>query len=167
VTIFFTGQTVTSASFTTALPDSSVTFDPVAMTATTTYANGVWTTRVPSSGLAGNDFLSGGRYLVPSSGLPGGIKPVTWNGVISTNAPTVKINWKWGAAIYTTFTSDPSQLGVKPVDDNKASQYQNSDHAGTLENYKSFVIGGATGGGGSNYTGGWSGTASVTPVCSH
>jgi hypothetical protein len=52
-------------------------------------------------------------------------------------------------------------VGVKPVDDNKASQYQNSDHAGTPENFKQYVIGGAGGGGGSNYTGGNSGTLSV------
>jgi hypothetical protein len=34
-------------------------------------------------------------------------------------------------------------LGVKPVDDNKASIYQNSDHAGTPENFKTFATGGA------------------------
>ena len=51
----------------------------------------------------------------------------------------------------------------------KASQYQNSDHAGTPANFKSnamngvTVIGGATGGGGSNYTGGYSGTVTVGP----
>jgi hypothetical protein len=166
VTIFFTGQTVSSANFTTSLPDSSVTLDPAATTATTTYANGVWTTHVPSSGLAGNDFLSGGPYIVPGSGLPGGINPVTWRGVVSTNTHGLKLNWKWGAAIYTAFSGDASQLGVKPTDDNKASQYKNSDHAGTPENFKGFVTGGATGGGGSNYTGGWSGTASVVPSCS-
>jgi hypothetical protein len=49
---------------------------------------------------------------------------------------------------------------VKPVDDNKASAYQNSDHAGTPEAYRSSVVGGAMGGGGANYTGGDSGTAS-------
>ena len=47
------------------------------------------------------------------------------------------------------------------MDDNKASQYKNADHAGTLENFKSFVIGGARGGGGSNYTGSYSGDVSV------
>jgi hypothetical protein len=54
---------------------------------------------------------------------------------------------------------------VKPVDDNKASAYKNSDHAGTPESFKAFVTGGARGGGGSNYTGSWSGTDGVTPVC--
>jgi hypothetical protein len=76
----------------------------------------------------------------------------------------VSVQWKWAAAVYPAshFSTDDNALGVKPVDDNTNSQYKNSDHAGTPENYKSYVIGGATGGGGSNYTGGYSGTASVT-----
>jgi hypothetical protein len=50
---------------------------------------------------------------------------------------------------------------VKPVDDTKASaSYQNFDHAGTPESFKPYVIGGAMGGGGSNYTGSYSGTGS-------
>ena len=61
------------------------------------------------------------------------------------------------------FSSDYNLLGLKPVDDNAASLYKNSDHAGTPENFKSNVIGGATGGGASNYTGGYSGTVNVGP----
>ena len=61
------------------------------------------------------------------------------------------------------FVSDYNLIGVKPVDDNHASVYQNSDHAGTPENFKMFVVGGATGGGGSNYTGGYSGTDTEGP----
>jgi hypothetical protein len=165
VTINFTSQSVKSGDFVSPLPDSSVTFDPTATTASTTFANGTWTTRVPASGLAGNTFLSGGSLLAPAGGFPGGINPVTWKGIVSTDAPGITIKWKWGAAVYTAFAGDPSQLGVKPVDDNHASQYQNSDHAGTPENFKSLVTGGARGGGGSNYTGSWSGTASVVPAC--
>jgi len=74
----------------------------------------------------------------------------------------VKVNWQWAAAVYTNFSSDYSLLGVKPVDDNKKNPYLNSDHAGTPENFKPFVIGGATGGGGSNYTGDYSATKSFT-----
>jgi hypothetical protein len=72
------------------------------------------------------------------------------------------------AAVYPAadFSTDYNALGVKPVDDNKASIYQNSDHAGTPENFKcqNCLPGGATGGGGSNFTGSYSGTASVTPA---
>jgi hypothetical protein len=162
VTVRFTGQTITSANFTLSVPDASVTFDPAATTATTAFSGGMWVTRVPSSGLAGNTFLSGLSYLVPTN-LPGGIKNVTWSGTISSDTPGVSVQWKWAAAVYTTFSSDYNAVGVKPVDDTKASIYKNSDHAGTPENFKSFVIGGATGGGGSNYTGSLSGTVSVGP----
>ena len=122
----------------------------------------MWVTRVPSSGLAGNTFFSALSYLVPTN-LPGGIKNVTWSGTISSDTPGVSVQWKWAAAVYTTFSSDYNAVGVKPVDDTKASIYKNSDHAGTPENFKSFVIGGATGGGGSNYTGSLSGTVTVGP----
>jgi hypothetical protein len=50
------------------------------------------------------------------------------------------------------------------VDDNHVSAYQNSDHAGTPEAFLPYVIGGATGGGGSNYTGSLSSTQQVTPA---
>jgi hypothetical protein len=95
--------------------------------------------------------------LVPAN-IPGGLNPVTWSGTISSDTPGVTINWQWAAAVYTSFSSDYTLLGVKPVDDKTASQYQNSDHAGTPENFKQFVIGGARGGGGANYTGSYSGT---------
>lgn len=76
------------------------------------------------------------------------------------------MNWQWGAAAYTNFDTHYNGLGVNPVDDNKASQYKNSDHAGTPENFKSDVTGGARGGGGSNFTGSYSGTGSCALVLS-
>src|SRR5580698_264882 len=48
-------------------------------------------------------------------------------------------------AVAVQVAADYNSLGVKPVDDNRGSQYQNSDHAGTPENYKQFVLGGARG----------------------
>jgi hypothetical protein len=86
---------------------------------------------------------------------------VEWNCCYDT--PGVSLQWQWAAAAYTSFNSNNNALGVKPVDDNKASVYKNSDHAGTPENFKSKVTGGATGGGGSNYTGSYSGTVAVGP----
>jgi hypothetical protein len=47
----------------------------------------------------------------------------------------------------------------------------NGDHAGTPEgslngvSLQKYVVGGARCGGGSNFTGSWSGTANVVPVC--
>ncbi len=162
VTFRFFGQQITSSNFMVNVPDAIITFDPAATTATTSFAGGQWVTRVPSSGVAGQTFLSGVGYMVPSN-LPGGINPVTWSGTFLCDTPGVTLEWKWAAAVYTSFSADPSALGVKPVDDAKASAFKNADHAGTPENYKSDVIAGARGGGGSNYTGAYSGPAAVSP----
>src|SRR5205823_1111599 len=68
------------------------------------------------------------------------------------------------AADYTGFNSDYNALGVKPCDSSSASQYHNNDSSGTPENYKAYVTGGATGAGGTGYTGGYSSSLSVTPA---
>jgi N-acetylneuraminic acid mutarotase len=167
VTVFLTNSTIqftaNGTPYNLSVPNTTITFSPTATAATTAFDTGAntWNTTVPSSGLAGNQFLDAVEFLVPSGGLPGGIDNVTWQGTISSTAHGITVDWKWGAAVYTSFSTDYNALGVKPVDDNKASQYQNSDHAGSPENFKNFVIGGATGGGGSNWTGGYSGTANV------
>jgi len=156
--ITFTAGGVT---YTVNVPDARVTFSPTATSATTVFntATNTWETTVPSK-LSGNVFLDGVGFSVPTN-LPGSIKPVSWSGRFSVDTPGVKINWQWGAAVYTSFSSDNNALGVKPVDDSKTSVYQNADNAGTPENFKTFVTAGALGGGGSNYTGGYTGTGSV------
>jgi len=173
-TVFFENQAITFTAngftYNTAnagMPNAQVTIDPSATQATTTFdpVTRTWRTVTPPN-TAGNIFLSGyafAQFLFgQSGGLPGGINPVTWTGTFSalTSVP-LTVNWQWAAAVYTTFSTDNNALGVKPVDDNQASQYKNADHAGTPENFKSFVTGGARGGGGSNYTGSLSATASV------
>ena len=50
------------------------------------------------------------------------------------------------------------------MDDNKKNPYLNSDHAGTPENFKPYVIGGQREAVALNYTGGLSGTAAVGPM---
>jgi hypothetical protein len=156
VTIHFTNQSITSSAFNLSPGDATVIFDPTATMATTTFVGNMPTTTVPS-GIGGNTFFSALSYLVPAN-IPGGLNPVTWSGTITSDTPGVTIQWQWAAAVYTNFSSNYTALGVKPVDDKTLSQYQNSDHAGTPENFKQFVIGGARGGGGSNYTGSYSGT---------
>ena len=73
----------------------------------------------------------------------------------------LSFQWKWAAAVYDCGTDCENDLGVKPVDGDKFSQFLNSDHAGTPEYIKDCVIGGARGGGGSNYTGSYSGTSTA------
>jgi len=106
--------------------------------------------------------------------LPGGIKNVDWSGTFTTDTAGLSVAWQWHAANYSNFTSDYNSIAPKPTDDNSASIYLNSDHAGTPEGidlisgkqWKSFVVGGASGGGGGNYTGSGSSTIQFTPcVC--
>src|SRR5579864_5405775 len=158
--------TAAGATYTLPVPDATITFSPTATSATTSFdsSKNAWITNLPSTGLAGNSFLSGMTFPVPASGLPGGINPVTWSGTFYSDTAGVSINWQWAAAVYTSFSGDYRTLNVKPVDDTSASVYKNSDHAGTPEAYKTFVTGGARGGGGSNYTGSYSATASVLPL---
>jgi hypothetical protein len=158
--------TAGGTSYNVSVPDAAITFSPTATSATTSFnaASNTWTTTVPSSGLSGNTFLDGLAFPVPTGGLPGGINPVSWKASFSSETSGLTVQWKWAAAAYAQFNTDYNSVGVKPVDDNNASQYQNSDHAGTPENYKAYVVGGARGGGGSNWTGGYSGTGNCAPT---
>jgi SdrD B-like domain len=162
-TLFVSHGSVLSSAFGAATPDAVITFSPTATSAATTFDAGsnTWFTTVPM-GLGGNTFMAGFALPLPN-GLPGGLNPVTWTADFATDTPGASVNWQWSTAVYRSFSTDYSALGVKPVDSNSASQYHNSDHAGTPENFKSFVTGGARGGGGSNFTGSYSATGHVTP----
>jgi hypothetical protein len=112
------------------------------------------------------------RNLAHGSVVPPGFNAasanVTWNGTFGTNTPGVTMQWQWGVAVL----HDRLQC-IAPLPGHGNSCVGGGDHAGTPEGtspttgrlLKQCVIGGATGGGGSNWTGSWSGTANVTPVC--
>jgi len=155
--------TASGITYTVPMPTSIISFSSGATSSTTDFDadQNAWVTTVPVS-YAGNLFLSGAPFLVPAGGLPGGINPVVWSWSLSSNTPGVSLQWKWGAAVYRQFPTDLASIGVKPVDGSSANPYQNSDHAGTPENIKKLVTGGARGGGGSNFTGSYSGTEAVT-----
>lgn len=121
--------------------------------------NTTWYLNAPQR-TEGKNFLNGIGYYT-STGLPGGINRVTWSAKFYSPQPHW-IHWQWAAAVYTTFSNLYGSLGVKPLNDIHYPPY-NSDHAGTPENYKQYLSGGATGGGGSNWTGSLSGTVNVTP----
>lgn len=121
--------------------------------------NGPWRLIAPER-TSGNDLLAGLAFYV-RNGLPGGAKNVTWSAQFYSKSAR-PIRWQWSAAAYSTFTKRYERLEVKPLDDRHYPPY-NSDRAGTPERYKEYVIGGATGTGGSNYTGGLSARVTVTP----
>jgi hypothetical protein len=164
-TVRFTNSTITFTAGTTVytlpVPDGVVVFDPAATCATTSFVSGKWQTIAPLSA-SDEVFLSGLAFAVPTN-LPGKIKPVTWQGDFFIDRPNVSIEWKWGAAVYNANMSDPNAIGVKPMHTNTCA-YSGSDHAGTPMNKKNYVVAGARGGGGSNYTGSWSGKDTVQ-VC--
>jgi hypothetical protein len=145
------------------IPDAIVTYDPLALCVSTTYTMGQWHTTVPlleSSSI----FLSGIGFYVPVN-LPGSISPVTWTGVIAADQPGLEVKWSWGAAVYTTSLADLTALGVKASDKTTCGLLLSNDKAGTPENVTSYLTNGARSGGGSNYTGGGSGTTGTVVQC--
>jgi hypothetical protein len=149
------------ADFDLPLPDSRIVISDTITSASTSFDASLdeWVTEIPSS-YTGNIFLTGMGVNFPA-GLPGGINPVTWAGNFSSDQGGVSFQWKWAAAVYCTFSDDLNALGVKPIDGSANNPYANSDHAGTPENFKDGVTGGARGGGGSNFTGSYTGTSTA------
>ena len=179
-TITFTSSTITftaDQSYTVSVPNAQITFDPNVACASTSFdtASNTWMTTVP---LAGSDeiFLSGVAFPVPASfaSAYGRVQgPVTWKGAFAADTTGISVAWKWGAAVYTAFSTNYNVLGIKPTH-TRSCLYNNSDHAGTPEGvdpnsgkfFKSLVVGGARGGGGSNWTGSWSSTQGLS-VCAN
>jgi hypothetical protein len=173
VQIFFQHQTiqfVSDKAYTVPVNDAVITLDPTATCASTSFdtSTQTWRTTVPGSG--GDEvFLSGVAFPVPT-GFAKVNGNVTWQGTMGTDTPSVTTSWKWGAAVYSSFTTDYNAVAPKAAHQN-ACAMNNGDHAGTPEgslngvSLKKYVVGGARGGGGSNFTGSWSGTANVVPVC--
>ena len=94
---------------------------------------------------------------MPSPGIQSNISGnnVSLSGDFSSSQAG-SIQWQWAAAAYNNFSSDLNALGVQ-VEDGSGL------HAGTPDNFAtaSFVDQGGSGGGASNFTGSYSGTASV------
>ena len=135
---------------------STITYSSTATSGATSFNGSEWITRSPAS-FGDNVFLSGTAFQVPAGGLPGGISPVTWTGDFTLSSVS-SVSWQWAAAVYSQFSTNLNSLGVKPLHSTSLDQYPNGDQAGTPENFKSYAVGGATGGGSGNATGSYSGT---------
>jgi hypothetical protein len=173
-TVYFSNSTIQFTAdqpYNLSVPNAQITFDPTVNCATTSFdpSTNTFSSTVPVSG-SDEIFLTGLAFPVPDSfaNVNGKITgPVVWQGTLGANATNLSVSWKWGAAVYTTFTSDYNALEILPTHGNSCA-FGGGDHAGTPEglapsgiSYKRFVIGGARGGGGSNWTGSWSGTQTV------
>ena len=135
---------------------STITYSSTATGGSTSFNGSEWITQSPAS-FGDNVFLSGAAFQVPAGGLPGGISPVTWTGDFTLSSVS-SVSWQWAAAVYSQFSTNLNALGVKPLHSTNLDNYPNGDQAGTPENFKSYAVGGATGGGSGNATGSYSGT---------
>ena len=147
------------------VPNAQITFDPTVTCASTSYdpVTNTFFTSVPVSG-SDEIFLTGRAFAVPASFANVGGKvsgSVIWQGTLGSDNEGLSVSWKWGAAVYSTFSNDYNALQILPAHGNSCVS-GGGDHAGTPEAFKHFVVGGARGGGGSNFTGSWSGTQDVS-----
>lgn len=147
-----------------AVPNGVIVLTAGATSASATFDAGDndWDVSAPTGG-TGDVFLAGVAVPVTTA-LPGGIKNVTWSASFWSDTANVTVNWKWSAAVYSNFSGDYNALNVKPVDNNNLSPYHNGDQSDTPEAFKSFVVAGALGGGGNNYTGNFTGGKAVKPT---
>jgi hypothetical protein len=136
--------------------------DAAVTSATTRFVKNVWETAVPMN-YTDFAFMGGIGFQVPVN-FPGNISNVNWSATISIDKVGVSAAWKWAAAVYTSLGAH-SVLNIKAKNGTTQSPYPNNDLAGTPENYKSFLVSGAKGSGGTNYTGSYSSTSTAT-TCS-
>jgi hypothetical protein len=166
--VFFRNSTiqfVADQGYNLAVPNAQITFDPSATCVTTSYdpVTNTFFTTVPVSG-SDEIFLTGRAFAVPASiaNVGGRVNgSVIWQGTLGSDNEGISVSWKWGAAVYTTFSSDYNALQIVPAHGNSCSP-SGGNHAGTPHAFTQFVVGGARGGGGSNFTGSWSGTETVS-----
>lgn len=174
-TLYFTHQTISftagGKSYTLPVPNAQVDFSLTASCSKTSYdaQTGTWLTTVPVRGER-EVWLSGLSYQVPADfgQIEGN---VTWNGTLSTSAKGVGAQWKWGAAVYSQFTGDYNSVMAKPGR-KTACQFPGGEHAGTPEGtdaggtpWKSYVVSGGTGNGGTDDTGAFSDQIAALPLC--
>jgi hypothetical protein len=153
----FTGVSLVVNATTYALPNGQIVFNPATSTPTTVVnPDGSWTTTVNPT-YNGDIFFVGQAIPVDSNLENGGNGNTGSTLSFTTNASdsALQFQWQWGAAVYTSW---PGNAGadIEPV---HAAQ-----QAGAPLNpaVQAALIQGPRGGGGSNFTGSWSGTGQGT-----
>ena len=156
-TVEFTGVTFVLNGKTYNLPDGFLIFNPAASaTPTTTFdatfgLHGRWVTTLNPSHFSDEIFFDGAALPV-NANLSGGGK-ATLNYTTLSSDKALAFTWQWSAAVY-KFWPGNNQAEILP--------YHHTLHAGTPLNLpvQQSLIQGPRGGGGSNFTGSWSGTGS-------
>ena len=152
----FMGVTFAVGTKTYTLPDGIVTFDPAYTGSPTTTFDpsfagvGAWVTTFNPNHLSDEIFFDGAAVPVDSNIEAGGKATFSYTS-LSTDTQ-LDFSWQWSAAVFTYWPTNWNAAYILA--------YHNSDHAGTPENttVQHSLIQGPRGGGGSNYTGSWSGT---------
>lgn len=156
-TVDFTGVTLVVNATSYALPNGQVVFNPAISTPTTVVnADGSWTTTVNPS--FNNDIFFDGQAIPVDANLENGGHGNTGSTLsFSTNSSdsSLQFQWQWSAAVYTSWPGNAA-ANIEPVH----AQLQ----AGAPLNkaVEADLIQGPRGGGGSNFTGSWSGTGQGT-----
>ncbi|MFZ7115239.1 MAG: T9SS type A sorting domain-containing protein, partial [Bacteroidota bacterium] len=158
----FSDQNIASSRFNLNPKISKLVITDTVTVATTTFNGIEWMTIAPPN-ISGNYFISGYAHLLPSTILRN-LSSITWKGVWTANRPGVtNVEWKWSAAVYSSFNTDMNQLGVKSADGDTTTIYANNDPAGSPENYKLYTVAGARGTGIGDYVGSYSGPVTRIP----
>jgi hypothetical protein len=152
-TVNFTGVSLKVNTTTYALPNGQIKFVPGTTTPTTVVnPDGSWTTTVSPTT---TDIFFDGQAIPVDSNLENGGHGNT-SSTLSFTTSSADTNfdfqWQWGAAVYTYWPGNAA-ANIEPVQENglQPGAPQNKTVQGDL-------IQGPRGGGGSNFTGSWSGT---------
>jgi hypothetical protein len=155
--IYFTGVTLVVNTTSYALPNGQVVFNPATSTPTTVVnADGSWTTTVNPA--FNNDIFFDGQAIPVDANMENGGHGNTGSTLsFSTNSSdsALSFQWQWGAAVYTSWPGN-APANIEPV---HAGQQAGAPLNPAVE---ADLIQGPRGGGGSNFTGSWSGTGKGT-----
>ena len=156
-TVDFTGVTLVINTTSYALPNGQVVFNPAVSTPTTVVnADGSWTTTVNPT--FNNDIFFDGQAIPVDSNLENGGHGNTGSTLsFSSNSSnsSLSFQWQWSAAVYTSWPGN-ANANIEPV---HAAQQAGAPLNTAVE---ADLIQGPRGGGGSNFTGSWSGTGQGT-----
>jgi hypothetical protein len=156
-TVDLTGVTLVVNATSYALPNGQVVFNPATTTPSTVVnPDGSWTTTVNPTFT--DDIFFDGQAIVVDTNLENGGHGNTGSTFsFSTNSSdaSLQFQWQWGAAVYTSWPGDAA-ANIEPI--------HGKLQAGAPQNtaVQADLIQGPRGGGGSNFTGSWSGTGQGT-----
>ena len=143
------------------MPDGLVTFDPAAPSVSTTMYEALkkrWSTTINPGFISDENFFVGTAIPVDISITGGGKATIRFT--TQTDDPDMSFAWKWSAAAFTYWPSDWNAALIQPYHGNGPTGSQHADTPDNRDVQKSLIQG-PRGGGGSNFTGGWSGTFRV------